>query len=620
MKHVPGAVKTTRWVNVIFKPSEKEARIPWGTLLSGAAREAGIAVDSSCGGRGKCGKCRARFLDGRVSEPTEPERRVFSSQEMHEKNILLCQRKALGDCILELDPEEALRERLAPSKGRLLDTPLEVDAYLCKAYRELPPATTEDQRADLERILQALGTPASADLDVLPGMPQTLRGAGYRVTLVRFRGELIGIEAGDTTGEAYGIAFDIGTTTVAGYLVDLARGRVIGAASAANKQAVHGADVVSRMTYAMAEKQGLREMQSLAVDTVEGIVQELLAQYQVPSRRVYCLAFTGNTVMNHFLLGISPQNIALSPFIPVFTSSLTGRIGRLGLKNLSPEARFVVLPNIAGYVGADTVSVMVATRIHERPGHWLAIDIGTNGELALSSGGRLLTCSTAAGPAFEGGCISQGMCAIAGAVSRVDFSEDVHLSAVGDARPRGVCGSGLVDAVSEMLRVGILHRSGRILPREECPEGLPPSLRARVEKTESGTRYVLARGRREVAITQKDIRELQLAKGAIRAGIEILLKEAGLAASQLDGILLAGAFGSNLRPESLKGIGLLPPVPLERIQPVGNAAATGAIMGLLSQKQLELASHLADRAEHVELSLRKDFQKAFVTAMDFGPR
>jgi uncharacterized 2Fe-2S/4Fe-4S cluster protein (DUF4445 family) len=621
MKHGPRAAKTTRWVSVVFKPSDKQVRVPLGSLLSGAAHEAGLSVDSSCGGRGKCGKCRARIPLGRVSDPTEAERRAFSSQEMAEKNVLLCQRRVLGDCIVELDREEGLGECLVPSKGRLLDTPLEVDAYLCKTYRELAPPTTEDQRADMERVVQALGTVPGVDLEVLPGMPQTLREAGCRVTLVQFRDELIGIEAGDTTGEAYGIAFDIGTTTVAGYLVDLVRGRVMGAASAANKQAVHGADVVSRMTYAMSEKASLREMQSLAVDTVQGIIRELLAQYrQVSSERVYSLAFTGNTVMNHFLLGITPQNIALAPFIPVFTSSLTGRVGRLGLKGLSPNARFVVLPNIAGYVGADTVSVMVATGIHERSGHWLAIDIGTNGELIVSSRGRLLTCSTAAGPAFEGGCISHGMCAILGAVSGVKFSVGVDLSTVGGVKPRGVCGSGLVDAVSEMLRVGILHRSGRILPPEECPQNLPSSLRAGVEVTESGTRFVLARGRKDVAITQKDIRELQLAKGAIRAGIEILLKEADLQASQLDGILLAGAFGSNLRPESLRGIGLLPPVPLERIQPVGNAAATGAVMGLLSKKQLELASHLAKRAEHVELSLRRDFQKAFVTAMDFGAR
>jgi uncharacterized 2Fe-2S/4Fe-4S cluster protein (DUF4445 family) len=620
MKHAARTLKSTPWVKVLFQPSEKQATIPRGSLLLGAARDAGIAVDSSCGGRGKCGKCRARLLDGRVSEPTEAERKAFSSREVEENSILLCQRKALADCVLEVEGGEEIGTCQAPSKGRLLDTPLEVDPYFSKAYRELPPPTTEDQRADLERILQALGTASGADLDVLPGIPRALRSAGYRVTLVQFHDELIGIEPGDTTGEAYGIAFDIGTTTVAGYLVDMVRGRVMGVASAANKQGVHGADVISRMSHAIAQKGGLAEMQALAVQTLEAIVRELLAQVQVPPGRIYGLTFTGNTVMNHFLLGISPENIALAPFIPAFTGSITGRVGRLGLKSLSPDARFVVLPNVAGYVGADTVSVMVATGIHERPGHWLAIDIGTNGELVLSSMGRLLTCSTAAGPAFEGGCISQGMCAVSGAVSKVSFSEDVLLSVVGGARPRGVCGSGLVDAVSEMLRVGILHRTGRILPPEECPKELPPSLRARVEVAESGTRFVLARGRRDLAVTQRDIRELQLAKGALRAGIEILLKEAGLTASQLDGILLAGAFGSNLRPESLQGIGLLPPVPLERIQPVGNAAATGAILCLLSRRQLDLASHLAERADHIELSLRKEFQKAFVSAMDLGPR
>ncbi|MEW6668978.1 MAG: ASKHA domain-containing protein [Thermodesulfobacteriota bacterium] len=620
MKRVQGSIKTSPWVTIVFRSFDKQARIPFGSLLSAAAGEAGIPMDSSCGGRGKCGKCRARLIRGRVSEATEAEKRVFSSSEIGEKHILLCQRKALGDCVLETDLEAGLGECPAPSKGPLLDTTLEVDPSLRKTYREFAPPTRLDQGADLERILQALGTPTRVDPDLLLRLPQTLRQADWRVTLVRHHDELIGVEAGDTAGEIYGLAFDIGTTTVAGYLVDLVGGRVVGAASATNKQALHGADVVSRMTYAMTGREGLAEMQTLAVRTLEGIIRELLARYRVTQERIYSLAFTGNTVMNHFLLGISPENIALAPFVPVFTRSLMGTVERLGIKGVSPDARFVVLPNIAGYVGADTVSVMVATRIHERLGHWLAIDIGTNGEIVLSSRGRLLTCSTAAGPAFEGGCISQGMAAVLGAVSGVEFSQDVRLSVVGAGRPRGVCGSGLVDAVSEMLRVGILHRSGRILPPEECPRELLSALKARVEVTESGLRFVLARGRRDVAVTQKDIRELQLAKGAIRAGIEILLKEADLRASQLDGILLAGAFGSNLRPESLQAIGLIPPVPRERIRPVGNAAATGAIMALLSRRQLELASQLAGRSEHIELSLRKDFQKAFLAALDFGSR
>jgi uncharacterized 2Fe-2S/4Fe-4S cluster protein (DUF4445 family) len=281
------------------------------------------------------------------------------------------------------------------------------------------------------------------------------------------------------------------------------------------------------------------------------------------------------------------------------------------------HSRFITLPNIAGYVGSDTVSVMVATRIHERPGNWLAIDIGTNGEVVLSSQGRLLTCSTAAGPAFEGGCISQGMRAIKGAVYKVDFQRDPIYFAIDNGEPRGLCGSGLLDAVSEMVRVGILHRSGRILSPDECPAHLPRSLRDRIEQTDSGPRFVLASGKRQVAVTQKDIREVQLAKGAIRAGIEILLKEAGISASDLNGVMLAGAFGSNLQPESIEGIGMLPELPVDRITPVGNAAGTGAVMVVLSKENLDLASALAARTEHVELSVRSDFQKIFLTAMEF---
>jgi uncharacterized 2Fe-2S/4Fe-4S cluster protein (DUF4445 family) len=359
-------------------------------------------------------------------------------------------------------------------------------------------------------------------------------------------------------------------------------------------------------------------MQTLVADTVGVLVDRLLSEYHTHTEHVYGLVFTGNTVMMHFLLATPPENIATAPFTPVFTKSLSGKAAHLGLGNLPPHTRFITLPNIAGYVGADTVSVMVATGIHDRPGNWLAIDIGTNGEVVLSSNGRLLTCSTAAGPAFEGGCISQGMRAVPGAVYRVDFTEDPICRVIGDGEASGLCGSGLLDAVSEMVKAGILHRSGRIQTPDQCPTMLDQSLRERIEITESGSRFVLADGKKKVAVTQKDIREVQLAKGAIRAGIEILLMEAGITASDLDGVLLAGAFGSNLRPESIEGIGMLPGVPMKIITPVGNAAGAGAVMALLSKGDLELASSLASRTEHIELSLSKDFQKIFLTAIDFG--
>ncbi len=600
---------------VTFMPSGREFRVPEGSLLSVAAHDAGIGVDSSCGGRGRCGKCRAILKKGRLSEPTAAEKNHIPQGDLARGHILLCQRTALSDCVIECP--EAADGSFCLQKGILMDLPPQIDSPVTKIFLELDPPALEDAGADLERIFRGLRKRVSVEPDLLRRIPSALRRSRFRPTLVLTDGEMINVEAGDTSQEAYGIAFDIGTTTVAGYLVDLVRGDILATASGPNRQERHGADVISRITYANQAPGGLREMQSLAAETVHTIVRELLMRSEAPSERIYLLVFTGNTVMMHFLVGATPENIALAPFVPAFTSPIRGKAADLGLGDLPPHARFMTLPNVAGYVGADTVSVMVATRIHERPGHWLAIDIGTNGEVVLSSQGRLLTCSTAAGPAFEGGCISQGMRAVAGAVHKVDFGQDPICSVIGHAKPRGLCGSGLLDAVSEMIRAGILHRTGRILQPEECPSHLPRSLRDRIERTDSGARFVLEQGETPVAVTQKDIREVQLAKGAIRAGIEVLMKEAGISGSDLNGVLLAGAFGSNLRPESIEGIGMLPDVPIEIITPVGNAAGTGAVIALLSRESIDLASMLASRTEHIELSVRKEFQRIFLTAMEF---
>jgi uncharacterized 2Fe-2S/4Fe-4S cluster protein (DUF4445 family) len=321
--------------------------------------------------------------------------------------------------------------------------------------------------------------------------------------------------------------------------------------------------------------------------------------------------------MSHLLLGVSPAGVASAPFVPAFSRSLKGSAADLGLKSLPAYTRFVLLPNVAGYVGSDTVGVILATKLYDLPGTWLAIDIGTNGEVALASGGRLLTCSTAAGPAFEGASISQGMRAEPGAIYQVRLENDVEITVAGDMKPAGICGSGLIDAVSEMVRLGIVKSSGRIKSPQDLQPGFPAALINRIKQNGNGNKFILAEGEREVAITQSDVNELQLGKGAVRAGMEILLKELGLKASDLDGILLAGAFGSNLRPASLKGIGMLPDVGLDRVKSVGNAAGTGAILALLSKRQLEIALALPKRIEHVELSLHSGFQRAFARGLSF---
>jgi uncharacterized 2Fe-2S/4Fe-4S cluster protein (DUF4445 family) len=604
-------------VTATFLPSGKRTDVPLETTLIKAANNAGVEVNAVCGGKGTCGKCRAKILGGAISEATGSEVEHLSFDELKNGYVLLCQRRILGDVILETQPDDARQDNYKLSKGKLLDSTLEVSSPVSKAYHVLARPTIQDQVADLDRILNRLPVGTKADVKLIKQIPALFREAGYCVTSVVLEDELIALEKGDTVSEMYGVALDVGTTSVAGYLVDMAAGKVIASIPAANRQRVHGADVISRITYTMEDDQGLAELQRLIAQTIDEIVSNLLSQSGVPAERIYVLTLIGNTVMSHLLLGVTPVGIASAPFVPAFSRSLKGSVEDLGLKSLPGYTRFVLLPNVAGYVGSDTIGVILATKIYDLPGTWLAVDIGTNGEIVLASDNRLLSCSTAAGPAFEGACISHGMRAEPGAICKVQMENDVELAVIGDANPAGICGSGLIDAVSEMIKLGIVKSSGRIKNPEDLPPGFPAALVNRIKQDGNGNKFVLAEGDQEVAITQSDINELQLGKGAVRAGIEILLNELNLKPSDLDGVLLAGAFGSNLRPVSLKGIGMLPDVELNRIKPVGNAAGTGAVMALLSERQLEIASALPTRIEHIELSLHKGFQRAFARGLSF---
>lgn len=604
-------------VTVTFLPSGKKISIPLETTLIKAANDAGIEVNAVCGGKGTCGKCRAKIIEGAISEATRSEVEHLSLEELKNGYVLLCQRKVLGDVILETLPDQTRQDNHGLSKGKLMDATLEVAPPVSKTYHQLASPTITDQVADLDRIINQLPAETKADIKLITRIPSLFREAGYCVTSVVQEDELIALEKGNTVSEMYGIALDVGTTSVAGYLVDLVDGKVIASISAANRQRVHGADVISRITYTMEDDQGLAELQKLIAQTIDEIVSKLLRQSGVAAERIYVLTLIGNTVMSHLLLGVSPVGIASAPFVPAFSRSLKGSVEDLGLKSLPPYTRFVLLPNVAGYVGSDTIGVILATKIYDLPGTWLAVDIGTNGEIVLASDNRLLTCSTAAGPAFEGACISHGMRAEPGAICQVRMENYVEITVVGDMKPAGICGSGLIDAVSEMVRLGIVKSSGRIKSPQDLLPSFPAALINRIKQNGNGNKFILAEGEREVAITQSDINQLQLGKGAVRAGIEILLDELDLKPSDLNGILLAGAFGSNLRPASLKGIGMLPDVPLSRVKSVGNAAGTGAILALLSKRQLEIALALPRRIEHVELSLHSGFQRAFARGLSF---
>lgn len=417
----------------------------------------------------------------------------------------------------------------------------------------------------------------------------------------------------------YGLAFDIGTTTIAGMLCDLQKGEILAAASRANPQGKFGADVISRIEHCMKEKRGFDALQSAAAACMNDIAGELEKTCGVKRRDIARAVAVGNTTMTHILLGIDPQSLARSPFRPVFLSHEPVNARSVGLK-LGFAAKLEVLPNIAGHVGADIAGAILSSRVAESEEPAMLIDIGTNGEMAFVKDHRLLVCSTAAGPAFEGACISCGMRAAPGAIIRAEVIDGRFVvTAEGGARPIGICGSGLIDIVALLLGNGVIDASGKLLAPEAAREnGAPETLVSRIRQEGRVQSFLLYEDdERKVSLSQKDIREVQLAKAAIAAGMKLLMKELGITPNDLSRVMLAGAFGSHIRAGSALRLGLLPNVPEERVVSLGNAAGAGACMALLSHAEAVRAAELARKAEHVELASHPDFQGAFIAAMRF---
>ena len=417
----------------------------------------------------------------------------------------------------------------------------------------------------------------------------------------------------------YGLAFDIGTTTIAGMLCDLRTGTVLAAASRANPQGQFGADVISRIEHCIKEKRGLDMLQSAVVSCLNDLAGELEKICGVKRREIARAVAVGNTTMTHILLGVDPQSLARAPFAPAFLAHEPVSAGSVGLK-LSFGAKLEVLSNIAGHVGADITAAILTSRIAESETPAMLIDIGTNGEMAFVKDHRLLVCSTAAGPAFEGACISCGMRAAPGAIIRADLIDGRFVVTSEDGvRPVGICGSGLIDIVALLLDNGVIDSSGKLLAPDRAREnGATEALISRIRQEGRVQSFVLYEDDEQaVTLTQKDIREVQLAKAAIAAGMQLLMKELGLTASSLSRALLAGAFGSQIRAKSALRLGLLPNVPEEKVVRIGNAAGAGACMALLSRAEAARAAELVKRAEHVELAAHPEFQGAFIAAMRF---
>ena len=609
-------------INVTVYPPGTSISVGRGTPFRDAVDAAGVQMAFPCGMKGRCGKCRV-FFEAGAPDATPAETSRLTEMELGQGYRLGCQTVLSSDAVVYLPTRSGLEHGKVLTAGVTRDVPL--FPGITKRHVTVPKPSVTDLRSDLARLFDAFGCDGSCaepSLRLIRRLGQDLRKADFDVTGVFSCGKLIALEPGDTTGECLGVAFDIGTTTLAGYLIDLKSGRQVAVASAMNPQARIGEDVISRINYTMRENRGLRCLQREVVSEINGMIDTMLRTASASRSRLYEVVVVGNTCMGHLFLGIDPQHLATSPYVPTVSRSLSIEQRGSGLR-INRFGWVHVLPNIAGFVGADTVGVILATGLYRADRPVLAVDIGTNGEIVLGWKDRILACSTAAGPAFEGVHITHGMRAASGAIDAVWLDDGgVQFSTVNEAKARGICGSGLLDAIVCLCQAGIVESSGRIVDANEVPAPYH-KLGERVSSGEHGNEFVLAPAeesadRAPIVITQRDVRELQLAKGAIAAGIQTLIGAMGITQDELESVVLAGAFGNYLCKESAVAAGLIPDVPLSKIRSAGNAAGEGAKLALVSLDMREEADRIARSVEYIELTTDPGFQDRFAEALMFG--
>ena len=613
----PGSALSAR-VDLVFFPNEKRVRVPAGVNVFDAASWNGIAIDSTCGGHGTCKKCKVRIADGSVPV-SSVDARAFSPDELRAGWRLACRADATGDLRVEVPPLSTRPKAATVGVGRQVILRPAVQ----KRYLELSEPTLADQRSDVERVLDGLDDlELRVDLAVLRVIGRVLREADYQVTAVVVDDVLADVQPGDTTGRQYGIAFDLGTTTVVATLLDLSTGTPMAVSSMLSKQQPLGADVISRISATMLDPENLGRLTSLAQASLGELASEVCDQAGVDPLDVFEVALAGNATMTHLVLGIDPEPLGVAPFI--LSARLLPEVlaADLGLA-VHPRARAVVFPAFGAYVGGDITAGLLAAGMNRDARTRLFIDVGTNCEIVLGGRDWLLATAAPAGPAFEGAAIRCGMRAADGAIESVELSSDsVLLKVIGDCDPVGLCGSGLVDAVASLISAGLLDRSGRFVPEDQAGV-LAPGLAARLTGLGKERVFVLhwldepGDVEHSIFLTQRDVRELQFAKAAIASGWQVLLEEAGLAQADIQQVLLAGSFGSYLSPANAIRLGLVPKLPLLRIVSAGNVAGEGAKMALLSVRERAAALALLEEVRYVELSDHADFNDRFIGQLEF---
>lgn len=618
---------------VVFEPDGVCVEAEQGATILEVAAEAGVAIDSACGGQGSCGKCRVAITLGR---PGGSAGDVLSAAEMQQGFVLACQATVEDDLVVEVPLESQrgeLRILLGEAEGEsaaLEPPPLAQVVGIPTA--ELVGANTaptgDRKQGDAERLVEALGARVAGDfrglevnLPALRELPRLLRPrqAAPAAEIEALVGDVDGL--GSVFGVAareggrsgwYGVAVDVGTTTVVVHLIDLATAGFVEAAASLNEQVSYGEDVISRIIHAQERERGLEELREAVTRTVNRCLAQVLGERGAPGRAIGA-ACVGNTVMTHLLLGVDPAAIRREPYIPAFRRLPALSAKEVGL-NIHPGAPVWLAPCVSSYIGGDVVAGVLATGMAEQGRLTLFIDLGTNGELVVGNEEWLMSCSCSAGPAFEGSGVEYGMYATVGAMERVSYdpeSDHVDYLTIGDAKPRGICGSGLVDALATMLRAGVVDRAGRINLGFASPR-----VRVRNERPE----FVLVWGEEvgradDISLGEDAIQNLIRSKAAVYAGAATLLESLGLSAEEVDSILVAGAFGNYLDAENAVTIGMLPDVPLERIRFVGNTAVAGARMALLSRGARERMEELARGMTNFELSVAPGYMEAYVSGL-----
>ena len=642
--------------HVTLKPSGNRIEVETGTLLSDAIKEAGLELNLPCGGQGRCGRCKVVVEEGRVKRRSVSR---LSQTELEQGYALACQAVVESDLTVFIPPQEVILRALPSEKEarKVITLPVECDWRknpIRSFFLEIEPPSLADNTTDFERLKRELARQHGirglvAELPTTKKLARTLRGADWRVTAVLDMGtwvspdgppRLVDLRPGDRTASSWAVAVDIGTTSNVVYLVDLLTSQVVDTAAEYNGQISCGEDVISRIIYATKQEGGLAHLQRLVLQTINGLIDELVERKGIDAAEIDKMTVAGNTTMIHLFLGLWPESIRLEPYVPTITHPLPVKAYELGL-HINPEATVDCLPGVGAYVGADITAGVLSSRMYQTEQLTLFIDVGTNGEIVLGNFDWLLSCACSAGPAFEGSGVHSGMRATIGAIEEVWINTQTYeptIRVIGDVPPRGICGSGMISLLAEMFITGVIDKGGKINQSLDTP---------RVRIGEHGPEYVVAwadapplspqkpalskacpepcrrveglggvkGGREDVVITEVDVANLLRAKAAIYAGFSVLTRSVGLELAEVEQVLIGGAFGQYINVEKAIQIGLLPDMPWERFKYLGNTSALGAYTALLCPDMRQEVMDIASRMTYLELSADNTFMDEFTKAL-----